>query len=308
MKRALIIGASGQDGTLLARFLKQNGYSVAGAGRRGGSESCDESVALDVRDTDDLRSLVRRVRPDELYYLAAFHRSSQGASESEGEASSTFDINLGAYVTVLEASIDLEPRPRIFYACSSLIFGESSDTAMTERSPASPACLYSISKQAGRLVSERFRADAGMHVCVGILFNHESSLRPEGFLSRRIVEGVRSVQRGNQRDVVVGDMNALCDWGYAGDYVQAMWRMLQHENSDTYVVATGQLHSVADWVGVSCGLAGLDPRTVVREDPTLLTRKRPVVRGDSTLLKNRTGWAPATRFDDMVAKMYRGEV
>src|SRR5258708_18152000 len=307
MKRALIIGASGQDGTLLARFLRQEGYYVVGVSRHGGNGSCNESIALDVRRVQVLRDIVRRTSPAELYYLAAFHRSSQGRPQGRGEASRTFEVNLGSYAAVLEAALRLEPQPRVFYACSSLIFGDAGETPVTEQCLPRPGCLYSISKLAGRMVSEHFRVNERMYVSVGILFNHESALRPEQFLSRRIVEGVRAIQRGDRRHLLVGDMEARCDWGYAGDYVEAMWRMLQLQFSDTYIVTTGPLHSVGDWGRSSCRLAGLDPRAIVEEDPTLLTRKRAVLCGDSTLLRSRTGWQPTTGFEEMVAKMYREE-
>lgn len=309
MKTALVIGSSGQDGKLLCRLLQSKGYRVTGLSRSLSRCWCDEEFALDVRDTVAVAQVVRALQPAEIYYLATYHRSSQGRgmTGAEAEASDTFAVNLHAYVAVLEAALRFIPHARLFYACSSLIYGEANGTPLTETTPARPQCLYGISKLAARQVSEFYRKNEGLHVSVGILFNHESAFRQDGFLSKRIVNGIRAVKEGASEHLVLGDLNAQCDWGYAGDFVEAMWRMLQLDQGCTYVVATGQLHSVRDWVEGGCALAGLRPTEVVREDPVLLTRRRPVLVGDSSRLRAATGWTPTVGFLEMIRKIYHRE-
>ena len=305
----MVIGASGQDGTLLGRLLKSKGYQVAGVSRGPADECYDESIVLDVMDKAALSQVVRTRHPAEIYYLASYHRSSQaqGAALAEGEASRTFDVNLNSYIAVLEAALDLTPRPRIFYASSSLIFGNAEGGLATEQTPPQPQCLYSISKLTAMKVSEQFRQVPGMHISIGILFNHESAFRNGSFLSKRIVDSIKAIKQGRSQSLVVGELDAACDWGYAGDFVEAMWRMLQKESGDTYVVATGTLHTVRDWVDAGCALAGLSIGNVVREDPSLLFRRRPVLRGDSSKLQAITDWRPATEFGTMVEKIYHEE-
>lgn len=310
MKRALIVGASGQDGNLLARLLKSKGYFVIGVSRGPSSNNCDEAIRLDVQNAGFLVDIVHNRRPAEIYYLAAHHQSSQGRSviDSGEEASKTLDVNLNSYLAILQAALQIKTQPRVFYACTSLIFGNPTQTPQTEQTPPGPTCLYSMSKLAARQISEDFRDREGMHVSVGILYNHESSLRQEQFLSKRIANGIAAIQRGESSQLTVGDLGARCDWGYAGDFVEAMWRMLQLDCGDTYVVSSDELHSVRDWVEAYCQLAGLNPEQVVKQDPSLLNRKRPLLLGDSRKLRTATGWMPSTNFAEIVRKIYQNEL
>lgn len=304
MKRALVLGASGQDGNFLSRLLKEKGYFVHGVSRGHGDGRCDRWTQLDVADAGGVMSLLDAAPYDEVYYLAAEQQSSQ-ADDAGHPAGRLFDVNLNSYVALLEHATRSVTPPRIFYASSSLIFGDGEGHPATESTRPAPQCLYSISKLAGRLVSEHYRRAHGLHVSVGILFNHESPLRRPNFLSRRIVDGIHAIGCGTATELVVGDLYAGCDWGYAVDYVDAMWRMLQCDAGDTYVVATGQLHTVSDWVRTCCDLAELDTKQVVREDPSLLTRGRAAVAGDSTKLRTVTGWQPSMPFNGMVEHIYR---
>lgn len=310
MNTALVIGAAGQDGTLLGYLLKSKGYRITGLSRGKACKCYDESLIMDVRDSAKLGRVVRECRPNEIYYLASYHRSSQGRAGAlaEGEASLSFEVNLNAYIAVLETAVYLSPQPRVFYASSSLIYGGPDNEPITERTPPRPRCLYSISKVAAMEVSEQFRQQEGMHISVGILFNHESIFRKDGFLSKRIVDGIKAIQRGENSWLSVGNLSGQCDWGYAGDFVEAMWRMLQADYGDTYVVATGKLHTVRDWVEYCCALANLHSEKVIREDPAILSRQRPVLRGDHSKLHAVTGWKPATDFEDIVGKMFQGVV
>lgn len=302
MKRALIIGASGQDGTLLSLLLRKKGYAVHGVSRRPLTQ-CDESSQLDLSDPRELDRLLSAWPCDEIYYLAAEHQSSE-AGEGQSSSRRVFEVNLHSFATVL-SHVLLQANPaRVFYASTSLIYGDGPAGPATESTCAQPRCVYSISKLAATHLGEHFRRQHGLHVSIGILFNHESSFRPAKFLSKRVVAGIKAIKEGRATELVVGDMTAGCDWGYAGDFVDAMWRMLQCDTSDTYVVATGELHTVQDWVRGACALADLDPFQVVREDPTLIVSRRRALLGDSSKLRRATGWRPSTAFSEMVRSMY----
>ena len=307
MKSALIVGSGGQDGLLLSRALQNKGYRVTGVSRGAGNPWCDHSIQLDVVDHGRLRELVQTQRPDEIYYLAAYHHSSEepGLTNAQ-DAMLSMSVNVTAYAAVLDAVVASVPAARVFYACSSLIYGSADCAVVDERTRPQPECLYGLTKYFGLQLSEHFRRNCGVYASVGILFNHESIYRPDRFLSQRIIKGIKAIRAGSAAPMVLGDLQASCDWGYAPDYVEAMWSALQPGESDTYVIASGKLHTVSDWLRVCSKLADVQPAII--EDRTRLVRSKPALTGDHSRLTTATGWRPTTSFEEMVRRMYSDEV
>jgi GDPmannose 4,6-dehydratase len=310
MKRALILGSRGQDGELLTRHLTAREYHVVGVDRD--SVDCSRGSSMppvDVMDPASIHAFVRSFQPAEVYYLAAFHHSSQSTDLLAPAAmwSTSFDIHVHGLINTLEALRDAAPEARLFYAASSLVFGEPEQSPQTEAVPLNPQCVYGITKAAGSRVCDFYRQQYSIHAGVGFLYNHESHLRTEAFLSRKIVKTAVRIKHGEADELVLGNLSAQSDWGYAPDYVDAMHRIVNLPEPDDFVVATGRLHCVQDWVEAAFGALDLDWRRYCREDPSLITRrKRPLV-GDSSKLRDRTGWRPATSFADMVSIMVEME-
>lgn len=310
MKRAVIFGSRGQDGTLLTEHLLGRDYHVVGVDR--GTAECSQGEPLqpvDILDAESVLAFLKRYVPDEVYYLAAFHHSSESAELLAPAAiwKQSFDIHVNGLLNVLEAVRAVAPVARLFYAASSLIFGEPDVSPQTESVPPAPQCVYGITKAAGVQICRFYRRHYSVLASVGILYNHESHLRAESFLSRKIVSTAVRIKRGQADELVLGDLSAQSDWGYAPDYCDAMHRILAAPEPDDFIVATGELHRVQDWVEITFGALGLDWRDHYREDPSLITRQRRPLVGDSTKLRRRTGWAPATSFEDMIANMIERE-
>ncbi len=310
MNRAVIFGSRGQDGTLLSQHLAERDTHVIGVDR--GSIHASDGDALppvDVLDADSIRVLMRRFAPDEVYYLAAFHHSSQSADLLAPAMiwTKSFDIHVTGLTNVLEAMRRDAPGARLFYAASSLIFGESDQSPQTEAVPPAPRCVYGITKTAGMHVCRYYREQQSIFAAVGIMYNHESHLRPDTFLSRKIVKTALRIKSGEANEIVLGGLTAQTDWGYAPDYVDAMHRILSLPAPDDFIVATGRLHSVQDWLDAAFGALDLDWRDYYREDPTLITRRKRALVGDSSRLRDRSGWRPATAFEDMVSHMIEME-
>jgi GDPmannose 4,6-dehydratase len=304
-KRAVIIGSKGQDGTLLTDLLLGNGYEVIGidVGRVTDSSGVQRET-VDIGQAQAVDIFVAEVKPDEVYYLAAYHHSSQDAEIQPRELlEHSYAVNVRGLVNVLEAIRIRSLRTRVFYASSSLVFGTPAEAVQTELTPLAPQCIYGISKTAGMQLCRSYAAKYGIFASVGILYNHESHLRTGNFLSQKIVTAARRIKQGQQSELILGDLSAQADWGYAPDYVDAMWRILQLDTPDTFIVATGTLHTVGDWVKCAFGALGLDSSLFVREDQTLITRRKAVLTGDSSKLRRMTGWVPSVSFDQMVRSM-----
>lgn len=306
MKRALILGSRGQDGELLTRHLTAREYHVVGVDQ--GSIDCSRGSSMssvDVMDADSIRAFVRSFKPSEVYYLAAFHHSSQSAELLAPAAmwNKSFDIHVHGLINTLEALREAAPRAHLFYAASSLVFGEPEQSPQTEAVPPNPRCVYGITKTAGLRACRFYREQYSIHASVGFLYNHESHLRTEGFLSRKIVKTAVRIKHGEATELILGDLSAQTDWGYAPDYVDAMHRIVNLPEPDDFIVATGELHCVRDWVEAAFGALDLDWHRYCREDPSLITRRKCPLVGDSGKLRDRTGWRPTTSFAEMVSNM-----
>ncbi len=314
MKTACIIGSQGQDGQLLWNLLQSRNYRLIGVGFqevRARDTIWTESV--NILDREEVLHLIEKVRPDEIYYLAAKHQSSQDiASENLGYYRETFDINVNGLAHFLEAILMTQSGSKLFYASSShvfgsQIFGQPLETPQVETTAYHPESIYAISKVTGTHLCRLYRQKHGVFASVGILYNHESSLRKDSFLSKKIVTSALRIQNGHQKKLIVGNLSTQVDWGYAPDYVEAMHLVLNLKDADEFIIASGKTHSVADFLEVVFSSLGLDWRVYVEEDRRILTRQEGARVGDFSKLKQATGWTPQTSFEEMVKQLLKSE-
>jgi len=308
-KRAVITGITGQDGSYLAELLVERGYSVVGVVRRSSApnlwriEHLLDRIQLRPADLLDQLSLIRlidEVRPHELYNLAAM----SFVPASWDQPFLTGEFNSLGVVRVLEAVRQVDPAIRVYQASSSEMFGKVRQVPQTELTPFYPRSPYGVSKVFGHYITVNYRESYGLFAVSGILFNHESPRRGLEFVTRKVTDGVARIALGLADSVALGNLDACRDWGYAGDYVRAMWLMLQQDEPDDYVVASGIAHSVRDLVEAAFGHAGLEWQKHVRTDPRLL---RPAevdhLIGDAAKARRVLGWTPEVDFRALVAKM-----
>lgn len=338
MKNALITGVNGQDGSYLTELLLDKGYDVHGIVRRtssfsrgridamyGKNASTAGKLALhygDMGDEKNLRKLVEAIRPSEVYHLAS--QSHVGISFEMPEYST--DVNALGTLRLLEAIHDYCPETRFYQASTSELFGDADESPQTENTRFRPNSPYAVSKLYAYWMAVNYRQTYGLYVCNGILFNHESPRRGENFVTRKITQTVARIAAGLEECLYIGNMDVRRDWGYAPDYVRAMWLMLQQEQADDYVVATGESHSVrelieksfvragmqVEWDGEGADEVGIDPtngNTVVRVDPKYY---RPIdidsVLGDASKAKRDLGWEPEVKFDQLVEIMMEADL
>jgi GDPmannose 4,6-dehydratase len=309
VKRALITGITGQDGSYLADLLLERGYEVHGMVRRASTEKFDriehlrDRIVLHQGDLLDQRSLVdalRAARPDEVYNLAAM--SFVAVSWIQPTLTAEFT---GVGVTrMLEAVREACPEARFYQASSSEMFGKVRETPQTEATPFYPRSPYGVAKVYGHHITVNYRESYDLFACSGILFNHESPRRGLEFVTRKITWHAAAIKLGHRRELPLGNLDAERDWGYAKDYVDAMWRMLQHERADDFVIATGRMHSVREVVEIAFERVGLDWREHVVVDEALL-RPAEVDRlaGDYGKAERELGWRPTTGFEELIRLM-----
>ena len=314
MKTALITGITGQDGSYLAELLLEKGYRVVGMVRRSSTENFERIAHLrervDLRQADLLDQLslidvLRAVEPDEIYNLAA--QSFVPTSWQQPVLTAEFDA-VGV-TRLLEAVRLVAPGARFYQASSSEMFGQVRETPQRETTPFYPRSPYGVAKVYGHFITVNYRESYNIYTCSGILFNHESPRRGREFVTRKVSDGAARVKLGLGRELRLGNLEARRDWGFAGDYVDAMWRMLQQARADDYVVATGESHTVRELVEIAFGTLGLDWRQHVREDPALL-RPAEVERlvGDASKARRVLGWAPRVSFRELVEMMVRADL
>ena len=316
MKSALITGITGQDGSYLAEFLIERGYVVHGIIRRSSSfntsrvrhifqDPHEDKPRLvlhygDLLDSESLMRVLHKVKPDEVYNLAA----QSHVRVSFDLPTYTADVVYLGTLRLLEALRTLDRPVRFYQASSSEMFGGITETALDENSPLVPRSPYAIAKVAAYHQTINYRQAYGMFASNGILFNHESPRRGETFVTRKITRGLALILAGHERYLYMGNLAARRDWGFAGDYVEAMWLMLQHDQPDDFVVATGETHSVQEFLDICCDLIGLDSQEVVRIDPVYF---RPTevdfLLGDPSKAMRDLGWRPRTPFRQLAAMM-----
>jgi GDPmannose 4,6-dehydratase len=309
MKKALITGITGQDGSYLAENLLAKGYEVHGLVRRSSSfntwriDGVRDRLNLHYGDLVDENSLTRMlsaVGPDELYNLAAQSHVKVSFEMPEYTADATgFGV-----LRVLDTVRNLGLRTRVYQAGSSEMFGLIQENPQTEKTPFHPRSPYGVAKVFGHWICVNYREGYGMHVSNGILFNHESPRRGENFVTRKITLGIAAIVQGRAKELRLGNLDAKRDWGFAGDYVEAMWRMLQQEKPDDYVVATGETHSVQEFLEEAFGYVELDWRKYVVIDPKFF---RPaevdLLLGDASKARKALDWKPQVGFKELVRMM-----
>jgi len=307
--KAFITGTSGQDGSYLSECLLKKGYEVHGLIRRTSSFNRDRIDHIkdknfhlyygDLEDTSSLCHLMKKIRPDDVYHLASMSH----VQISNDIPEYTFDTNAQGTVRLLEAIRLADINPGIYNAATSELFGGSSGL-LNEESPMHPKSPYAISKLYSYWTMRYYRDAYGMRTWNGILFNHESPRRGENFITRKITLSIARILSGKQKFLEVGNMAAKRDWGYAPDYVEAMWMMLQSSNPDDYVIATGETHSVKEFIDESCVFADVDPDKIVKINQDYI---RPVdvgcLCGDYKKAKERLGWEPKVKFKELVKIM-----
>jgi GDPmannose 4,6-dehydratase len=308
-RRALITGITGQDGSHLADLLLEKGYEVHGMVRRSSTETFSriehirEQITLHTGDLLDQRSLVdvmRTCEPHEIYNLAAM--SFVAASWNQPVLTAEFS---GVGVTrMLEAMREAARNARFYQASSSEMFGKVREVPQNESTPFYPRSPYGVAKAYGHFITVNYRESYDLFACSGILFNHEGERRGQEFVTRKVTHGAASVKLGLQDKLLLGNLDAERDWGYAKDYVEAMWLMLQQDEPDDFVIATGEAHSVRELVEVAFAHVGLDPSEHVGTDPRYY---RPAevdhLIGDYSKAKEKLGWEPRTSFEELVDLM-----
>ena len=314
MSRALITGITGQDGSYLADFLLEKGYEVVGVVRRTSHDSYERIGHLldrvtitpaDLLDQHSLTSVIRDVMPDEIYNLAA--QSFVPTSWTQPVLTGEFTA-LGV-TRILEAMHLAHPEARFYQASSSEMFGKAAETPQSESTPFYPRSPYGVAKVYGHWITVNYRESYGMYAVSGILFNHESPRRGLEFVTRRISHGVARIKLGLAKELTLGNLDARRDWGYAGDYVDAMWRMLQRDEPTDFVIGTGANHSVREFVQLAFEHAGLNWEEFVRVDDALI---RPaeveILQADPSKARTELGWEPAVDFAGLVAMMVDSDV
>jgi GDPmannose 4,6-dehydratase len=309
VKKALVTGVTGQDGSYLAELLLEKGYEVHGLVRRSSSfntwriDHIRDRLKLHYGDLVDQNSLVRTleaVEPDEIYNLAA--QSHVKVSFEMPEY--TTDVTAIGVLRVLDAARDIGLKTRLYQAGSSEMFGLVQETPQTEKTPFHPRSPYAVSKVFGHWTAVNYRESYGLHVSNGILFNHESPRRGENFVTRKITMAVAAIKQGRQKDLRLGNLDAKRDWGFAGDYVEAMWRMLQQDEPGDYVIATGETHSVREFCHEAFSHVGLDWQDHVKVDPKYF---RPaevdLLLGDASRARQILGWEPRVTFQELARMM-----
>lgn len=316
-RRALITGITGQDGSYLAELLIAKGYEVHGLVRRVALEDPEHRLtrldsiraqvklhAASLESYASIHQAVSKVMPHECYHLAA----QSFVSYSFDDEFSTLNANINGTHYLLAAAKNLVPKCRFYFAGSSEMFGHAGEVPQNENTHFHPRSTYGISKVAGFDLTRNYREAYKMHASSGILFNHESPRRGYEFVTRKITSGVARILSGRSKELRLGNLEAKRDWGHAREYVDAMWRMLQQDEPDDYVIATGVTHSVREFVELAFANAGLDYRRYVAGDPDLF---RPaevnILQGDSSKARRKLGWKHEVGFEELVREMVEAD-
>ncbi len=332
-KKALITGIRGQDGAYLAKLLLEKGYEVYGADRRSGDsgnwrlrelgiENDVKIVYMDLLELTNIIKTIEKVKPDEVYNLAA--QSFVGVSFEQPILTS--DVDAIGVLRLLEAVRLVKPEIKFYQASTSELFGKVQEIPQTEKTPFHPRSPYGVAKLFGHWITINYRESYNMFACAGILFNHESPLRGLEFVTRKITYGIARIKHGLQDKIILGNLDSKRDWGYAKEYVEGMWLMLQQEAPDDYVLATGETHSVREfveyafnaagyditWEGEGVDIRGIDKttgRVMVEVSPEFY---RPaevdILIGDSRKAREKLGWMPNTKFEELVRIMVEADI
>lgn len=315
MKTALITGINGMDGSHLSDLLLSKGYKVFGMERRSSSKNRTNTLHLedkitflqgDLTDQNSLLRCLKESNPDEVYNLAA----QSFVGESWNTPEHTSEVTALGVLRILEAIREFNPKIKFYQASSSEMFGRMVENPAKENTPFYPRSPYGVSKLYGHWITKNYRESYNMFACSGILFNHESEKRGIEFVTRKISDGVARIKLGLADHISLGNLDAKRDWGYAPDYVEAMWLMLQQETPDDYVIATGNTYSIREFLDIAFNHIGIKNwESYIKQDPRFM---RPaevdVLRGDFSKAKKNLGWEPKTSFVELVKKMVDSDI
>lgn len=317
MKKALITGITGQDGSYLAEYLLEKGYEVHGIVRRVAIEDPEHRLWRIKHITDRLIlhsasletyasifNVVEKVKPNECYHLAA----QSFVSYSFEDEFSTINSNINGTHFVLSAIKEKTPKCRFYFAASSEMFGKAEETPQNEKTPFHPRSPYGISKVAGFYLTLNYREAYNLHASSGILFNHESPRRGFEFVTRKITNAVAKIKLGLAKELRLGNLETKRDWGYAGDYVKAMWLMLQQDEPDDYVIATGETYSIKEFVDLAFSYANLNWKDYVVIDQRFYRPSEVnILKGDFSKARKKLNWQPSVKFEELVKMMIEEE-
>ncbi|MBS1194510.1 MAG: GDP-mannose 4,6-dehydratase [Methanomicrobia archaeon] len=321
VKKALVLGVTGQDGSYLAEILLEKGYEVHGMVRRsatGNTRNIDHLIGDpqifnrrfflcrgDLADPTSLHRIIASVRPDEIYNEA----DQDHVSWSYDMVAYSLDITGAAVGRLLEMIRQVDPGIRFFQPCSSNMFGLTDTATQNETTPFNPQSPYACAKVMAYYLVRYYRQVFGIHASTAIFYNHESPRRTPEYVTRKVTRSVARIASGRQDALVLGDLSSRIDWGYARDYMEAAWKILQMDRPDDFVIATGEAHSVKEWVDAAFSVAGLEPGRYVRTDPALIRPgKTSTLVGDITRARRTFGFEPKYRFRDLVRLMVEADL
>jgi GDPmannose 4,6-dehydratase len=308
--RSLIIGSHGQDGSYLSENLHAHGHDVYGLSHDALEHGDETFPAVDLGKPGDVGRLIEDLHPDQVFFLVAYHQSAEDVPDAPGVVlEHSLETNTRYFINVAEALRDHWPQGRLFYAASSHIFGMPNEVPQNETTAINPIDAYGISKATGVFICRHYRERHGLFASAGILYNHESPRRLPTFAVRKIVCAAIRIQMGEAKELVVGDLGATVDWGYAPDYVDAMRLILELDQPDDFIVATGAAHSIQALIEIVFEELDLPAATPVRENPGLLTKHNPSnpLIGDAGKLTAMTGWRPRTDLRGIISSIIDAE-
>ena len=310
MKKAIVVGHTGQDGTYLSALLREKGYEVTGISSKQVSENKYGISKVDVQQEAQVCDLIKKILPDEIYFLAAVHQSSADKQIDDGVLfQKSLDLNVKALINFLDGIRKIAPMSKLFYAASSHVFGSPATSPQDESTAFQPECIYGVTKTAGIGACRFYRENHSVYASVGIFYNHESPLRESKYVSKKIVETAVAIKRGQKNELVLGNLDSQIDWGYAPDYMRAVHAMMQLSEAGDFVISSGAVHTIRDFVIDVFSQLNLDWTKFVKVDAALITKKQKKnLFGDNQKIKKAAGWSPSVDFKGLTKNLVDEEM
>ena len=313
-KKAIITGITGQDGSYLAELLIKKNYKVYGIIRNNNDskrfwrinhlQQNINFIKIDINNYNDISKVIKKIKPSEFYHLAA----QSFINYKFDDEFFKLNPNINGTHYILSALKDFSPKTKFYFAASSEIFGNTKTLSQNERTPFNPRSAYGISKVTGYLLTKNYRDAYGLFTCSGILFNHESSRRGASFVTKKIIKGLIDIKEGRAKKIILGNINAKRDWGHAKDYVEAMWRMLQQKKPEDFVIGTGKLHSVKDFLKIAFEQLNLKYKNYITIDKKFWRKNdKFLLRANPYKAKKILKWQPKIKFKDLIIDMINNE-